>query len=61
MEQTEFHIDYARLGLDGNQINLWTYWQGYQIKDIDIGVDILLVGQDRRNDKRINVERSGVI
>ena len=43
----------------GNQINLWTYWQGYQIKDVDDGVDILLVGQDygnpwsERNDKTI--------
>ena len=32
---------------NGNQINLWTYWQGYQLNDIDEkGVDILLVGQD---------------
>lgn len=32
---------------NGNQINLWTYWQGYQLDDIDEkGVDILLVGQD---------------
>ena len=30
----------------GDQINLWTYWQGFQIKDVDKGVDILLVGQD---------------
>lgn len=38
--------------LDGNQINLWTYWQGYQLKDIDEkGVDILLVGQDWGNPK----------
>ena len=30
-----------------DQINLWTYWQGYQLKDFDEkGVDILLVGQD---------------
>ena len=36
--------------LNGNQINLWTYWQGYQINDIDEkGVDILLVGQDWGN------------
>lgn len=36
--------------LNGNQINLWTYWQGYQLKDIDKnGVDILLVGQDWGN------------
>ncbi len=36
--------------LAGDQINLWTYWQGYQIKDIDEkGVDILLVGQDWGN------------
>ena len=38
--------------LDGDQINLWTYWQGYQLKDIDEkGVDILLVGQDWGNPK----------
>lgn len=31
----------------GNQINLWTYWQGYQLKKIGKErVDILLVGQD---------------
>jgi len=36
--------------LEGDQINLWTYWQGYQLKDIDEkGVDILLVGQDWGN------------
>ncbi len=36
----------------GNQINLWTYWQGFQLKDIDEkGVDILLVGQDWGNPK----------
>ena len=35
---------------DGDQINLWTYWQGYQLKDIDkMGVDILLVGLDWGN------------
>ncbi|SCW34300.1 hypothetical protein SAMN05660484_00584 [Eubacterium ruminantium] len=34
----------------GDQINLWTYWQGYQLKDVDEkGVDILLVGQDWGN------------
>ena len=40
---------------NGNQINLWTYWQGYQINDLENGVDILLVGQDWGNpnkDKR---------
>ncbi len=37
----------------GEQINLWTYWQGYQLKDIDEnGVDILLVGQDWGNPER---------
>lgn len=36
----------------GNQINLWTYWQGYQIKDPENGVDILLVGQDWGNPNR---------
>ena len=37
----------------GDQINLWTYWHGYQLKDIDEkGVDILLVGQDWGNPKR---------
>ncbi|MBR6150213.1 MAG: hypothetical protein IKQ25_02935 [Lachnospiraceae bacterium] len=36
--------------LAGNQINLWTYWQGYQLKDIDENhVDVLLVGQDWGN------------
>ena len=33
----------------GNQINLWAYWQGYKIADIDNGIDILLVGQDWGN------------
>lgn len=38
---------------NGNQINLWTYWQGYQLDDIDkMGVDILLVGQDWGNPER---------
>lgn len=32
--------------INGSQINLWSYWQGYQIKNIDDGVDIMLVGQD---------------
>ncbi len=37
----------CNLWKDGDQINLWTYWQGFQLKDIDEkGVDILLVGQD---------------
>jgi predicted house-cleaning noncanonical NTP pyrophosphatase (MazG superfamily) len=36
---------------DGNVINLWSYWQGYQIEDIDEGIDILLVGQDWGNPK----------
>lgn len=36
--------------LNGDQINLWTYWQGYQYNDIDDkGIDILLVGQDWGN------------
>ena len=39
--------------LKGDQINLWSYWQGYQIKDIDKGVDILLVGQDWGNPERV--------
>lgn len=39
--------------LDSDQINLWTYWQGYQYKDIDEkGVDILLVGQDWGNPEK---------
>ena len=33
----------------GDQINLWTYWQGHQIKDLENGVDIMLVGQDWGN------------
>lgn len=36
----------------GDQINLWTYWQGYQIEKIEKGIDILLVGQDWGNPKR---------
>ncbi|SCX09588.1 hypothetical protein SAMN02910339_01364 [Lachnospiraceae bacterium YSD2013] len=33
--------------LNGTEINLWTYWQGWRLKDIDEkGVDILVVGQD---------------
>lgn len=36
----------------GDQINLWTYWQGYQIKDLENGVDILLVRQDWGNPSR---------
>ncbi len=35
--------------LSGNQINLWAYWQGYQLEDIDKGIDIMLVGQDWGN------------
>ncbi|MBR5359880.1 MAG: uracil-DNA glycosylase family protein [Lachnospiraceae bacterium] len=38
--------------LKGDQINLWSYWQGYQIKDMDKGIDILLVGQDWGNPDR---------
>ena len=38
--------------LDGDQINLWTYWQGYQIHHVEFGVDILLVGQDWGNPDR---------
>lgn len=37
---------------NGDQINLWTYWQGYQLEDIESGVDILLVGQDWGNPDR---------
>ena len=37
----------------GDQINLWTYWQGFQLDDIDEkGVDILLAGQDWGNPDR---------
>ena len=46
------NIDYkpCKEWLKGDQINLWTYWQGYQIRDIDEkGVDILMVGQDWGN------------
>lgn len=35
----------------GDQINLWTYYQGYQIKDLEKGIDILLVGQDWGNEE----------
>ena len=34
---------------NGKVINLWSYWQGYQLKDLDEGIDILLVGQDWGN------------
>ena len=53
--QSEYSNHYIKLSScalweKGDQINLWTYWQGYQIKDIDRkGVDILLVGQDWGN------------
>ena len=43
---------------NGDQINLWTYWQGYQIEDVDKGVDILLVGQDWGNPWRKGSEES---
>lgn len=33
----------------GEEINLWTYFQGYQMRDKENGVDILLVGQDWGN------------
>ena len=39
----------CKLWENGDQINLWSYWQGYQIEDIDQGIDILLVGQDWGN------------
>ncbi len=35
----------------GDQINLWTYYQGYQIKDLEKEIDILLVGQDWGNEE----------
>ncbi len=43
---------------NGDQINLWTYWQGYQIKDVDQGVDILLVGQDWGNPTADNNQKT---
>lgn len=42
-------LEVPDIWLDTNQINLWAYWQGHQIKDIDNGIDILLVGQDWGN------------
>lgn len=43
----------CKLWKRGNQINLWTYWQGYQLDNVDEkGVDILLVGQDWGNPER---------
>ena len=45
----------CEIWLAGDQINLWTYWQGYQLKDIDYkGVDILLVGQDWGNPWKVS-------
>ena len=32
--------------LESDQINLYAYWQGYQLKNLEDGVDILLVAQD---------------
>ena len=49
-------LNACSLWLKGDQINLWSYWQGYQMEDIDKGVDILLVGQDWGNpewDKKV--------
>ncbi len=49
-------LNACSLWLKGDQINLWSYWQGQQIEDIDNGVDILLVGQDWGNpewDKKV--------
>lgn len=47
--------------LDSDQINLWSYWQGYQYKDIDEkGVDILLVGQDWGNPEKDEKTIAGI-
>ena len=57
---TKVMFEPCKIWKEGDQINLWTYWQGYQIKDVDNGVDILLVGQDygnprsERNEKTVN-------
>ena len=40
---------YTDLWYDGNEINLYAYWQGHQIKDKEKGIDILLMGQDWGN------------
>ena len=49
-KNSKIQLGSCELWQEGNQINLWTYWQGYQLKDIDNnGVDILLVGQDWGN------------
>ncbi len=49
-KNSKIQLGSCGLWQDGDQINLWTYWQGYQLKDIDNkGVDILLVGQDWGN------------
>lgn len=49
-KNSKIQLGSCRLWQDSDQINLWTYWQGYQLKDIDNkGVDILLVGQDWGN------------
>ena len=31
-------LNACSLWMKGDQINLWSYWQGYQIEDIDKGV-----------------------
>lgn len=44
------HLVPCDLWRHGDQINLWTYWQGHQLRNIDEkGVDVLLVGQDWGN------------
>lgn len=39
-------FDRCETWLNSDQINLYAYWQGYQIKNKEDGIDILLVGQD---------------
>lgn len=45
----KINLSDCSLWQNGKVINLWSYWQGYQLKDLDEGIDILLVGQDWGN------------
>ena len=43
---SNFMFEECKTWMESDQINLYAYWQGYQLKNIEDGIDILLVGQD---------------
>lgn len=43
---SKFMFEECKTWLKSNQINLYTYWQGYQLENLESGIDILLVGLD---------------